>query len=86
MSLQPRKILPYALAGLIPGGRRHCALCGHHVWRFMPYRNGSSGVTPLLHALDVVGSDVDHFACAPVRPRHLPAHHRYRIPVTSTPS
>lgn len=75
MSLQPRKILPYALAGWIPGGRRHCALCGHHVWRFMPYRNGSSGVTPLLHALDVVGSDVDHFECPRCgshdRERHL---------------
>lgn len=75
MALQLRKILPYALAGWIPGGRRHCALCGHHVWRFMPYRNGSRGVAPLMHALDVVGSDVDHFECprcgAHDRERHL---------------
>lgn len=75
MSLQPIKILPYAIAGWIPGGQRHCALCGHHVWRFMPYRNGSRGVTPLMHALDVVGSDVDHFECPRCgshdRERHL---------------
>lgn len=75
MALQPTKILPYAIAGWLPGGRCHCALCGHRVWRFMPYRNGSRGVTPLMHALEVVGSDVDHFECprcgAHDRERHL---------------
>lgn len=75
MALQLSKILPYALAGWLPGGRRHCVLCEHRVWRFMPYRKGSAGVTPLMHALDVVGSDVDHFECprcgAHDRERHL---------------
>lgn len=75
MALKLSKTLPYALAGWLPGGRRHCALCGHRVWRFMPYRNGSRGVTPLMHALDVVGSNVDHFECPRCgshdRERHL---------------
>lgn len=75
MALQLAKLLTYALAGWVPGGRRHCALCGHQVWRFMPYRNGSRGVAPLMHALDVVGSDVDNFECprcgAHDRERHL---------------
>lgn len=75
MALHLAKILPYATAGWIPGGRRHCALCDHRVWRFMPYRNGSRGVAPLMHALEVVGSDVDNFECprcgAHDRERHL---------------
>ncbi|WP_225763040.1 class I SAM-dependent methyltransferase [Stenotrophomonas sp. Marseille-Q4652] len=75
MALQLTKVLPYALAGWIPGGRRHCAMCNHRVWRFMPYRNGSRGVAPLMLTLEVVGSDVDHFECprcgAHDRERHL---------------
>lgn len=73
--LQPRKLVSYALAGWTPGGRRQCVLCGHRVWRFMPYRRGSRGVAPLMHALEVVGSDVDHHECprcgAHDRERHL---------------
>lgn len=75
MALQVRKLVPYALAGWVPGGRCLCALCGHHVWRFMPYRGGSAGVAPLMYSLDVVGSDVDHHECprcgAHDRERHL---------------
>lgn len=75
MALQLTKIVPYAIAGWIPGGRRLCVLCGHHVWRFMPYRSGSRGVAPLMHVLEVVGSDVDNFECprcgAHDRERHL---------------
>lgn len=75
MALQLTKIVPYVIAGWIPGGRRLCALCGHHVWRFMSYRSGSRGVAPLMHALEVVGSDVDNFECprcgAHDRERHL---------------
>lgn len=67
MALQLRKILPYALVGWIPGGRRHCALCGHHVWRFMPYRKGSRGLPPLMRALDIVGSDVDPLRMSALR-------------------
>lgn len=50
-------------------------MCGHRVWRYMPYRDGSRGVPPLMRALDGVGSDVDHFECprcgAHDRERHL---------------
>ena len=75
MALQLRKLVPYALAGWLPGGRRRCVLCGHRVWRFMPYRGGSDGVAPLMRVLDVVGSDVDHHECprcgAHDRERHI---------------
>lgn len=75
MPLQIRKLVRYAAAGWLPGGRRLCPLCEHRVWRFMPYRRGSRGVAPLMHALDVVGSDVDNHECprcgAHDRERHL---------------
>lgn len=75
MALQVRKLVPYALAGWLPGGRRLCASCGHRVWRFMPFRSGSKSVAPLMDALEVVGSDVDHHECprcgANDRERHL---------------
>lgn len=73
--MNPLKLLRYGMAGWLPGGRRACVLCGHKVWRYMPYRNGSRGVPPLMRALDGVGSDVDHFECprcgAHDRERHL---------------
>lgn len=71
----PIKLLTYAACGWLPGGRRSCIACGHAVWRFMPYGAGSRGLPPLMRALDVVGSDVDHFECprcgAHDRERHL---------------
>jgi SAM-dependent methyltransferase len=73
--MNPLKLIRYALAGWIPGGRRHCALCRHHVWRFMPYRDGARGMSPLLRELGMVGSDPEHFECprcgAHDRERHL---------------
>lgn len=75
MAPQLRKLIPYTLAGRLPGGRRLCALCGYRIWRFMPYQKGSRGIAPLMHALHVIGSDVDHFECprcgAHDRERHL---------------
>lgn len=67
----PFKLVRYALAGWIPGGRRHCVLCGHQVWRFMPYRRGVAA--PLMVALEVVGSDPVNFECP-----HCGAHDRER--------
>ncbi|MBS0575402.1 MAG: methyltransferase domain-containing protein [Proteobacteria bacterium] len=65
----------YALAGWLPFGRRHCVICGHAVWRFMPFGRGWAGVPPLMIALKVVGSDPEHFECprcgAHDRERHL---------------
>lgn len=75
MALHLHKLVSYVLAGWFPGGRRQCVICGNRVWRFMPYRQGARGVVPLMKALDVVGSDVDHFECprcgAHDRERHL---------------
>ena len=73
--MDPLKLVRYAFAGWVPGGNRACAACGQRVWRFMPYRDGSRGVPPLMRALDGIGSDVDHFECprcgAHDRERHL---------------
>ncbi|MCJ0825710.1 methyltransferase domain-containing protein [Luteimonas sp. 50] len=69
----PIKLLRYALAGWLPGGRRRCVMCGHCVWRFMPYRSGLR--VALMDALDMVGSDTRNHACprcgAHDRERHL---------------
>ena len=73
--MNPLKLIRYALAGWIPGGRRHCVICDHEVWRFMPYRTGSRGAPLLMRAMEMVGSDPDHFECprcgAHDRERHL---------------
>lgn len=75
MPLKLSKILPYAICGWLPGGRRTCVVCGHHVWCFMPYRSGVLGVPPLMRVLAVVGSNPDQFECprcgAHDRERHL---------------
>lgn len=74
-AINPVKIVRYGLSGWVPGGRRLCVFCGHKVWRFMPYRQGSRGIALLMRALDCIGSDVDHFECprcgAHDRERHL---------------
>jgi len=75
MGKNPLKLLRYALAGWLPGGRRQCVACGHRVWRFMPYRAGSRSSPPLMRALHMVGSNPDQFECprcgAHDRERHL---------------
>lgn len=75
MGKNPLKLLRYALAGWLPGGRRQCVVCGHRVWRFMPYRAGSRSGPPLMRALHMVGSNPDQFECprcgAHDRERHL---------------
>jgi predicted SAM-dependent methyltransferase len=69
------KLAKYAIAGWLPFGQHHCVVCGHDVWRFMPYGNGWSGLPALMSALDVVGSDPENFECprcgAHDRERHL---------------
>ena len=69
------KLARYAIAGWLPCGKRHCVICGHAVWRFMPYGKGLASIPALMAALDVVGSDPDHFECprcgAHDRERHL---------------
>lgn len=71
--MDPIKLARYAVAGWLPFGGRFCAVCEHAVWRFMPYGKGSAGVPKLMAALDVVGSDPDHFECP-----HCGSHDRER--------
>ncbi len=75
MQLNLIKLARYAIAGWLPFGRRHCVICRHAVWRFMPYGKGWRGVPPLMAALGVIGSDPEHFECprcgAHDRERHL---------------
>ncbi|MGN6237627.1 class I SAM-dependent methyltransferase [Dyella sp.] len=58
------------------GGRwRYCVVCDRRVPAFLPWRGGSTASPPLMRALHMVGSDLDHFACprcgANDRDRHL---------------
>ncbi len=69
----PIKLARYAMAGWVPGGRRYCVICKHHVWRFMPHGRGAGGAPKLMAALGTVGSDVEHFECP-----HCGAHDRER--------
>lgn len=73
--MNPVKLAKYALAGWLPGGRCHCVMCGHRVWRFMPYMRGSAGAPELMLVMNVVGSNPDRFECprcgAHDRERHL---------------
>lgn len=75
MSRSPAKLIRYAAAGWLPGGWRRCVICGHRVWRFMPYRAGSRSSPPLMRVLQMVGSNPDQFECprcgAHDRERHL---------------
>lgn len=75
MSMQLKKIIPYVVAGWIPGGQRWCVLCGKRIWRFMPYKRGVSSAPKLTEALGIVGSDTENFECPRCgcsdRERHL---------------
>lgn len=74
-SAGPAKAVWRLLARLPRLQRRECVVCGHRLGRFLPYRAGSAGMSPLTRALGVIGSDVDHFECpwcgAHDRERHL---------------
>ena len=54
---------------------RECALCGHSVFRFLPYKGGSRAAPPLMRSMGMVGSDLDAFQCpwcgSHDRERHL---------------
>lgn len=45
------------------GARCRCIICGNKVQFFLPYRQGSRSIPPLLRELRTVGSDPDHFEC-----------------------
>lgn len=68
------------LARIALGAERACLLCGARVGRFLPYRGGWRAAPPLMRALRVVGSDLDHYLCPACgcndRERHLFAYLR----------
>lgn len=68
-----RKVLE--LSARIPLGFHECVICGHSIARFLPYRGGGAGGGALMHALNIVGSDVNNFSCpwcySHDRERHL---------------
>lgn len=57
------------------GSERHCVICNQRVGNFISYKGGWRAAPSLMRALDVVGSDLDHFECpqcgAHDRERHL---------------
>ena len=73
LRVNPIKLARYAAAGWLPFGRKRCCMCGHRVWRFMPYERGWAGAPPLMKALAIIGSDPEHFECP-----HCGAHDRER--------
>lgn len=58
-----------------PITEKYCCICKKVVGEFAPYRGGWKEAPALLRLLNVVGSDLDHFACpsctAHDRERHL---------------
>ena len=56
-------------------GWRYCVCCDRRVPAFLPWRGGMAAAPPLMRALDMIGSDLDHFACprcgSTDRERHL---------------
>ena len=69
------KVTSRSLAALPMGGSRRCVICDRRVGRFAPYEGGWGAAPPLLQALEVTGSDLDHFQCPRCgshdRERHL---------------
>ncbi len=68
--------LAYAAAARwLPGRQKLCVACGQHVGWFLPHRGGWDAAPPLMRALNIVGSDLDHVECpacgASDRERHL---------------
>jgi SAM-dependent methyltransferase len=57
----------------LPPRGKYCVACGHSIFGFLPYREGK--VVRLMLALEVIGSDINNFACpwcgAHDRERHL---------------
>ena len=55
--------------------RGFCVACNKPVLAFLPYERGASAMSPLMKALRMVGSDVEHFSCPKClshdRERHL---------------
>lgn len=73
--MNPIRVLQ-ALLAIPPRPRqRRCVMCGHRIGRFLPVHGGWRAAPPLMLALEMVGSDLDHFECPRCgcndRERHL---------------
>lgn len=70
-----RGVVRRASAAWPLGAQRQCCLCGRRVRRFLPYRDGSTGMPAVIAEQDVIGSDVENFECPACgchdRERHL---------------
>lgn len=69
----------HAMARSIRGKEpAYCLVCKRTVPAFLPYRNGSRGLSPILRDVGIVGSDLDRFRCPSCgstdRERHLIAY------------
>lgn len=57
------------------GATRVCCICGSHVQRFLPYRDGLASFPAVMTEADIVGSDIENFECPACgchdRERHL---------------
>ncbi len=57
------------------GQTKFCCMCNCKVGDFLPYDGGWNSAPPLMKALDIIGSDLDNFACPKCgshdRERHL---------------
>ena len=66
--------------GIRGKGPAYCLVCKRAVPAFLPYRNGSHGLSPILRDVGIVGSDLDRFRCPSCgstdRERHLIAYLR----------
>jgi SAM-dependent methyltransferase len=64
--------------GIRGNGPAYCLVCKRNVPAFLPYRNGSRGLSPILRDMGIVGSDLDRFRCPSCgstdRERHLIAY------------
>ena len=73
--MNPLRLAQRIITGWLPFGSKHCVLCRHDVWGFLPYKGGYNALPALVQVLDMVGSDVDNFSCprcgAHDRERHL---------------
>lgn len=72
---KPLRMIRRAIARWLPFRVRRCPLCERRLARYLPYRGGWRRAPALGRALDIVGSDLDHFECpncgAHDRERHL---------------
>lgn len=61
--INPLRVFQAVVYRLLWPKNHFCILCNHSFHRFLPYRGGSADVAPLMWAVDIVGSDVEHFQC-----------------------